>query len=146
MKKFVFPLRRVLDWRRTQTTLEEQKLARLHAELRAIEDRIAHARLERSDSERALAQGGATGAELAALDSFKKAVAAECSRLETMAEAGRRKIQRQMEAIAAKRRDTRLLENLEQRKLAAWKLEFARELESQAEESHQARWLRERSF
>ncbi|HEY7337708.1 MAG TPA: hypothetical protein VH639_22640 [Bryobacteraceae bacterium] len=145
MKKFVFPLRRVLDWRRTQTSLEELKLGRLHAELRAIEDRIAHARSERSDSERALAQSGATGAELTALDSFKKAVAEECARLENLAAASRRKIALQIEAVAAKRREARLLEKLEQRKLAAWKLDFARELELQAEESHQARWLKEQS-
>lgn len=145
MKRFSFPLRRVLDWRLTQARVEEMKLARLYAELRGIEDRIAHARGERADSERALAQSGAaTGAELAALDSFKKAVAAECARLEGMAGATRRKIALQIEALAAKRRDARLLENLERRKLAAWKLEFTKELDQQAEEAHQARWQRER--
>lgn len=104
MKRFSFPLRRVLDWRLTQARVEETKLACLHAELRGIEDRIDHAHRERADSERALAQtGAATGAELAALDSFKKAVAVECARLESMAGATRRKIALQIEAAAAKR-------------------------------------------
>ena len=145
MKRFSFPLRRVLDLRLTQAHIEETKLARLHAELRGLEDRIHHARRERADSERALAQtGAATGAELAALDSFKKAAAAECARLESMAGAARRKIALQIEALAAKLRDARLLENLERRKLAAWKLEFAKELDQQAEEEHQARWRKQR--
>jgi hypothetical protein len=45
-----------------------------------------------------------------------------------------------MEALAAKRRDARLLENLERRKHAAWKLEFAKELDQQSVEAHHARW------
>lgn len=61
-----------------------------------------------------------------------------------MAGAARRKIALQIEARAAKRRDARLLENLERRKLAAWKLEFAKELDQQAEEAHQARWRKQR--
>jgi flagellar biosynthesis chaperone FliJ len=139
MKRFSFPLHRVLEWRGTQAHMEELKLGRLHAELRGIEDRIAHARAERTDSQRALMQAGAaTAAELAALDSFKKAVAAECARLESMADATRRKIAVQIQAVTAKRREARLLENLERRKLAAWKLQFGKELDQQAEEAHQA--------
>lgn len=71
-------------------------------------------------------------------------MAAECARLESMATATRRKIELQIEALAAKRRDARLLENLERCKLAAWKLEFAKELDQQAEEAHQARWRKQR--
>ena len=35
MKKFCFPLDRVMEWRRTQARIEESKLERLYAELRA---------------------------------------------------------------------------------------------------------------
>jgi flagellar export protein FliJ len=140
MKKFTFPLRRVLDWRRTESRLEELKLGRLSAELRGIEERIAHARAEQFASITAVAtKPGATGADLAALDSFKKAVSAECARLENQAAGCRKKIARQIEAVAGKRRDARLLEKLEQRKLTTWKLEFDRELDRQAEESHLSR-------
>jgi hypothetical protein len=139
MKKFSSPLHRVLEWRGTQARMEELKLGRLHAELRGIEDRIAHARAERTDSQRALMQtGAATAAELAALDSFKKAVATECTRLESIAGATWRKIALQIQAVASRRREARPLENLERRKFAAWKLEFGKELDQRAEEEHQA--------
>jgi flagellar export protein FliJ len=140
MKKFAFPLGRVLDWRRTQASMEEMKLTQFHAELRDIETRIASARAEKSDSERSLLESGAvTGASLAALDSFKRSVAAECARLEDLAAKSRRRIAHQLEIIAAKRRDARLLEKLEQKKLAEWKAEFDRELERQADEAYSSR-------
>ncbi|HLH41505.1 MAG TPA: hypothetical protein VKV74_00865 [Bryobacteraceae bacterium] len=139
MKKFSFPLQRVLDWRGTQARIEELKLGRLYAELRGVENRIAYARAERTGSQRAMAQTGATGAELAALDSFKKAAAAECARLEIVAGATRRSIALQIQAVAARRREARLLENLKRRKLAAWKLGFSKELDQQAEEAHHSR-------
>ncbi|MBV8842945.1 MAG: hypothetical protein JO307_09050, partial [Bryobacterales bacterium] len=58
MRKFSFPLARILDWRRTQAGIEEMKLSRLQAELRDLEARIAHARQEQADSERDLLQSG----------------------------------------------------------------------------------------
>ena len=142
MKKFAFPLARVLDWRRTQAGIEEMKLSRLHSELRDLESRIAHAREEQADSERDLLQSGSmTGASLAALDSFKKSVAAECARLEALAGGTRKRIAQQVAAVAARRRDARLLEKLGQKKLERWKAEYSREIEQQAEEAHISRRL-----
>jgi hypothetical protein len=114
MKKFEFRLGRVLDWRRTQAGLEEMKLGRLQAELRDIENRITQARAEQSDFVRAILESAEVRAEaLAALDSFKKSVAAECARLEGLASAVRRRIAQQLAIVAAKRRDARLLEKIE---------------------------------
>jgi flagellar export protein FliJ len=143
MRKFAFPLSRVLDWRRTQTGLEEMKLSQLHAELRDIENRIACARAERADSERDLIESGAmTGASLAALDSFKKCVAAECAGLEELAVKCRRRIAHQIEIVRAKRRDASLLEKLERKKRTEWNAEFARESDRLAEEAHTSRRYR----
>ena len=140
MRKFAFPLGRVLDWRRTQASLEEMKLSLIQAELRDIETRIACARSEKSDSERSVLESGRiTGANLAALDSFKKSVLDECTRLEGLAAKCRRRIAHQLEIIAAKRRDARLLEKLEQKKLTAWKTEFTRELDREADERYVSR-------
>ncbi|MBV9401960.1 MAG: hypothetical protein JO062_28560 [Bryobacterales bacterium] len=140
MRKFSFPLARVLDWRRTQAGIEEMKLSRLQTELRDLEARIAHARQEQADSERDLLQSGCmTGASLAALDSFKRSVAAECARLEALAGGARKRIAQQLEAVAARRRDARLLEKLGQKKLERWKEGHAREIEQQAEQAHISR-------
>jgi flagellar export protein FliJ len=134
MKKFSFPLSRVLDWRRTQAGIEEMKLSRLQAELHDIESRIAHARAERSDSEKDLIQSGCiTGASLAALESFKKSVAVECARLESQAAATRKRIAQQCAAVTDARLNARLLEKLGQKKLAEWKTGFSREIDQQAE-------------
>ena len=82
MKKFTFPLGRVLDWRRTQLRVEETRIERMYAELRDIETRLQELLALRAQSARALiARGSTTGAELAALDSFRKASAAECAKL-----------------------------------------------------------------
>jgi|SRR5215471_8226348 len=136
MKKFEFRLGRVLDCRRTQATLEEMKLGRLQTELRDIEGRIAYARAEQSDSERAILETNEVTAEaLAALDSFKKSVAAECARLEGLASAARRRIAQQLAIVLARRQNTRLLEKIEAKKLAVWTAGYRCEIDLQAEEA-----------
>jgi flagellar biosynthesis chaperone FliJ len=140
MKKFSFPLVRVLDWRRTQAGIEEMKLMRLHAELREIESRIACARAEQADSERDLIQTGSlTGDSLAALDAFKRSVASECARLETQAAGARKRITQQMEVVTASRRNALLLEKLGDKKFAEWRAVYFRETEQQADDAHASR-------
>jgi hypothetical protein len=137
VKRFTFPLSRVLDWRRTPASLKEAKLSRFYAELRDIEDRIAQACAEQSDSEKDLL-GSATvrGDRLAALDAF---VAAECARLEGLASHTRRRIAQQLEAVTATRRNARLLEKFERSKLERWKADYSREMDQQADEAHVSR-------
>ena len=135
MKRFAFPLDRVMGWRRTQAHIEESKLERLHAEMRAIESRTAEVLNEREHSEaQIVAAGSATGMELAALDSFKKASVAECARLADAAADARKRIAAQLQVVTQKRRDLRLLENLRDRKLRAWKSELDREIDREASE------------
>jgi hypothetical protein len=113
---------------------------RLQAELREIENRIAQARAEQSDSQLALLESSAVTAEaLAALDSFKKAVTAECARLEGLAVSVRRRIAQQLAVVAAKRRDAKLLERLESKKLEAWTAGYWEEINRQAEEAYISR-------
>jgi hypothetical protein len=51
MRKFRFPLDRVMDWRRTQARIEEAKLEQLHGEVRGIEARQAELNGQRTQSE-----------------------------------------------------------------------------------------------
>ena len=135
MKKFEFPLDRVLDWRRTQARLEESKLERLRADLHAIESQLAEAVRVRQESARELITAkSVTGMELAALDDFRQASATECAKLEqASAEAGKR-VTDQLVVVTAKRRDVKLLENLRTRRLDAWNSELNREIELEAGE------------
>src|SRR5215470_11468607 len=92
MRKFRFPLSRVLEWRRTQLRMEEVKLERAHAEVRKIQRQIEDVRSRRTAAEQALiASGSATGMELAVLADFKEFIANESTRLTQIAtEAGKR--------------------------------------------------------
>ena len=82
MKKFHFPLRRVLDWRETQARVEEVKLESLHAERHGIDVQIATLLDQRERSDRVVAEGnGATGGDLAALSAFRRFSVTEHTRL-----------------------------------------------------------------
>ncbi len=141
MKKFTFPLRRVLDWRETQARLEESKLEVLYAERRAIESHIATLLEEREKSDRTIAHGnGATGAELEALSAFRRFSVMEHTRLDKLRAGCSQRIAAQLAMVAAKKRDAKLLQRLEQQRLAAWQIDFSKQIDAQAEESHLARW------
>jgi flagellar export protein FliJ len=141
VKKFTFPLARVLDWRRTQLQVAESKLEQLYAELRAIETRLRDTERAREQSGRELiAMGSATGAELAALDRFRQVSREESAKLGESASASRQRIGAQMQAVLLRQREVRLLEHLEARKLAAWNTELAREVDREASELHLVKW------
>ncbi|HWZ29756.1 MAG TPA: hypothetical protein VNX18_00380 [Bryobacteraceae bacterium] len=141
MKKFSFPLGRVLDWRETQAIIEESKLERLYAELRVIDANEAALIRQRDESNRALlAAPATTGADLAALDTFRRFTAAEHVRLEQRRVDCSKRIAAQIQTLALKRREVRLLERLKARRFAAWNQEFNREIDAQADEAYLAKW------
>jgi len=132
-----------MDWRRTEARMEESKLERHYAELHAINSREALLNEERSQSELAvLGQSSTTGAELSALDGFKRYVAAERVRIERDRLACRKRIVEQLQVVTLKRRDVRLLEKLKQDRLVTWTADLAREIDQQADEAYLARWNR----
>lgn len=143
MKKFHFPMGRVIDWREAQARLEEAKLETLYAELRAIESQQQTLDRERDAAEKNVAARGATGAELARLGEFRRFTIVERTRLEKVRAEVSGKIAAQIQVVAAKRRDVRLLERLKQQKLIAWHRELGRELDAQADEAYLAKWNRE---
>ncbi len=143
MKRFAFPLDRVIEWRRTEARIEESKLERLHTELRAIDVRRAALEQERRISEQAtLSAGAITGYELAALDTFQRFTVAERGRLERARIPFQDRATKQIEAVTAKHREVRLLERLREQRLKAWTIEQDREIEAQAGEAYLAKWHR----
>lgn len=143
MKKFSFPLSRVMDWRRTQARVEESKLEQLYAELRGLEARALALNEERAASENALlAASSSFGEELAALDRFQRFTVAEHARLAAKRTECTRRIATQMQAVTAKRRDVRLLETLKKERLGMWRAELGREVDAQADEAYLAKWNR----
>lgn len=141
MRKFTFPLGRVMDWRAMLVRIEESKLDQLYAELRAIDSRQAALDREREQSEQALLTASAsTGTELAALDSFRRFAFAERNRLEGLRAGVQQRIVAQIQVVAKKRRDVKLLERLKDQRFEKWQAAFAREIEAQADESFLAKW------
>ena len=143
MKKFSFPLERVLGWRNTQVQLAEAELDRTRSELRALDQRRADlARCVDDASAELLRAPSTTAAELAALQHFRSATAAQSTRLLHTRSTIELRIQQQTQAVVESRRKTRLLERLKETRLASWRAAAQREVDQMAEESHLARLAR----
>jgi flagellar export protein FliJ len=141
MKKFQFPLDRVLDWRRTQARMEQIKLQRMLAELRQLELQAASVLGEREAAQRAVVQSSSSlGSELQAFSSYRTASAKRSAALERDRSASLERISAQREVLSRKERDVRLLEKLREDRLRQWVQEQDREIDQQAAESHLGRW------
>ena len=144
MKKFSFPLDRVLSWRQTKVRLEEAKLARMNADLLALQRRIGALGQSVSDAQtRFLGTQSAFSLEIAALEYFRTSTYAQTQHLQRDARALEAKIAHQTRALVDIRRDAHLLERLRDQRLDAWRQAAAKEVEQQAEESYLARFSRQ---
>ena len=124
-----------------QVRLAESALERLQAELRDIESVKRNVREERDRAGRSLiATGSATGVELAFLESFRKAADVELARLEKQRTDCRQRLDAYVPLVLESRRNERVLEQLREKQLSQWNAAANRELDSQAAESHLARW------
>jgi hypothetical protein len=143
MKRFIFPLERVLDYRRVHLQIEECKLEQLHAELNGIDAHASALAADLALSQRALVTApSVTAMEFATLDAFRRYTAFETVRADRARVDCRRRLTAQREAVTQRRRDVRLLENLRDRRLRTWKAGLDREIEQQAAESFLARVAR----
>ncbi len=143
MKKFAFPLDRVLSWRHTQVRLAEADLDRLRAEVRALDQRCTDiAQAVDEASKQLLGSAVTTAAELGALAHFRTASTAQTARLAQARAALDQRIQLQIQAVMDSRREARLLERLRETRLATWRADAAREIDQLAEESYLARLAR----
>ncbi len=144
MKKFSFPLDRVLSWRQTQVRLEEAALARLNAELQKLRLRIAAMGESVVEAQsKFLGMRSAVPIEIAALEHFRGSTVAQTLHLQREAQALEAKIAHQSEVLVGIRRAAQLLERLRAQRHAEWTGAAAKEIEQQAEESYLARFSRE---
>jgi flagellar biosynthesis chaperone FliJ len=144
MKKFVFPLERVLHLRQAQARIEEAKLERLYGERTAIETQERSLRDQRQRSEGEIRGRGETNsAELSALDAFQHHVQVEVQRSQQARTVCEHRIQAQLQVVSGKRREVKLVEKLKLQRQNTWNIDLNREITQQAEESHLAKWNRE---
>lgn len=144
MKKFSFPLDRVLSWRHSQTRLEEAALARLNAELQALDLRCAALHRSVQDAgTKLLAAPSATPAEIGALEHFRNSSSAQSRYLLQSRRSLEQRVAQQTQALLERRRDAQLLEQLRERRFRSWKACMTKEIDQQAEESFLARLTRD---
>jgi flagellar export protein FliJ len=144
MKKFSFPLARVMDFRRLQARVEEAKLEKIYAELRAVDARENAMRQQRAEAGKAMqAVTSAMGSELAMLGQFDQAFIEERKRMDKIRVECRKRIAMQFNVLMKKRRDVRLLEKLKDQRFEVWEKEMWKEIDQQAEESYVSKWSRD---
>ena len=143
MKKFAFPLDRVLSWRQSQVRLAEAELNRLRAEHNALATQRAELTADVEQARRELAVSSETTAvELGALEHYRRAAAGKAARLEQSQVQLRETISRQMQVVFERTREAKLLERLRETRLASWKSAAGREVDQLAEESYLSRLAR----
>ncbi len=141
MKKFAFPLERVMDFRRTQARLEEIKLERLYAELRALDTRDVALVAQRVQSEKALKSlPSVTGQDLELFSGYQSATKQEQKRIDKSRGECRKFIAAQLAVLTIKRRDVKLLEHLKEQRFDNWEHEMFKEIDQQAEEAYLSKW------
>ena len=144
MKKFTFPLDRVLSWRQSKVRLEEAKLAQMNGALLTLQRRITALVQSVSDAQtKFLGIQSAFSPEIGALEHFRTSAFAQAQHLQRDARALEAKIAHQAQVLVGLRRDAQLLERLREQRLAQWQKVVAKEVEQQAEESYLARFSRQ---
>jgi len=143
MQAFQFPLRRALDWRKTQLDLEENKLRQLAARLDEINLAVVKLDLLKGRAETAVRQEAVVDAgDLWALAAYRQRLIAEKQALAERRAACERDMDAQRKRVREAQQQYRLLEKLEQRRREEWRLEAERELENLGGESFLSRWNR----
>ena len=143
MKKFTFPLDRVLVWRRLELDREQATLQRLQSECNAIAARETAVRRQRVDSERQISNDRYIDSIfLSTLPQWQNATRlALVSLAAKLVAADQKVVQQQARFYEAKRR-VELLERLREKRLDAWKAELSLEEEAFAAEAFLARTVR----
>jgi hypothetical protein len=143
MRAFEFPLRRALEWRRTQMELEESHLRQLSARLEELVLAAVRLDLVKGRAEVAVRQSAVVEAgDLWALAAYRGRLIAELQELATRRAAAEKQVSAQRQKVLEAQRQFRLLEKLHVRRYADWQREVEKELESLAAESFLARWKR----
>jgi flagellar export protein FliJ len=141
MKKFAFPLGRVMDFRRTQARFEEAKLEGLYAELRAIDNREVALNQQVAGSEKALKSApSVTGHDLELFGAYRRAIKEEQRKMDKARAECRKQIDAQLVVLMVKRREVKLLEHLKEHKFEKWEKEMFKEIDQQAEDAYLAKW------
>lgn len=145
MRSFHFPLEGVLGLRRTQLEIEEAAYQRFLGEVAALDRTRAELEALGIQAEVQVRQWRPlSGTDLAALAAFRGALQSKQRSIAACRVEAAKRAAAQLAAMLAAQRRCRLLERLRERRLAEWRHEADREIETLAAESYLARWKRDR--
>jgi hypothetical protein len=143
MRAFEFPLRQALAWRRTQLETEENKLRQLAAKVEELALAAVRLDLVKGRAEQTVREATAVdAAELWAWAAYRQRLLAESKALAGRKRECEQQVTAQRERTREAQRQCRLLEKLEERRRAAWRVEADREMENLAAESFLSLWNR----
>lgn len=144
MKRFDFPLSRVLDLRQQQAGLERARLEGLFKTLNQILAARAALKQELEDARAALRQSPASGNDLQLFSGFERHIHSRCATLDHDTQLLHRQVREQQEKTREADRQVKLLENLRAQRFKEWTYQCDKELEELASDSHRSRMLSER--
>jgi flagellar export protein FliJ len=145
MKRFAFTLEKVSRYREARLRAEEARYATLRAYFDSLQDRMRDLEDSHLGRRVALSRGlQADGAQLERLHQYGEFVSVEVTRLARERDALKRDLETQAAVLTECRRNVELLEKLRDKEMKTWDQESTKELQLAAEESYNARWLRDR--
>ncbi len=144
MKAFRFRLEKVLHWRHTQLTIEQQKLKDSVQRLAAIQAEMAKLAEQRNFAEDQTRRASlVTGSDLKSLSVYEIHLQYKEREAAARQRECEQQILHQSERVREARRNQMLIEMLKAKRLAAWKYEADREQENLNAEVFLARWNRQ---
>jgi flagellar export protein FliJ len=137
MKRFQFPLERVLRYRRTQADLVRAKLSRLEAEL-------AKMRQDRRDVmegfQAEVRQADASSSQRLELGRYRMVVEIQVQRLDQAIGAKAKEVAAQRELYVKANQAAEVLDKVKGKQYERWEQDLAKELDSLAMDSYLSRW------
>ncbi|MFN8939127.1 MAG: hypothetical protein ACK5ZJ_05240 [Acidobacteriota bacterium] len=137
MKRFQFPLERVLRYRRSQADLEQAKLSRLEGEL-------AKLRRQRQDLiegfQAEVRQAGASSLRRLELGRYRMVVERQAQRLDQAIAEKSQQVAGQREVYRKVNQAAEVLQKVKGKQYLNWEKELAKELDALAMDSYLSRW------
>lgn len=141
MTPFRFRLQKVLEWRRAQLDLEQANYRRHAAILAGLDRQVAELQAAGSSAERLVRSWNpVAGGELDALGSFRVHVKQRETEMAVPRAEARKRLAAQHAVLLEARRRLRLLERLQERRLAEWRAALDKEIDETAAEAYLANW------
>ncbi|MBM3759461.1 MAG: hypothetical protein FJW36_04365 [Acidobacteria bacterium] len=137
MKRFAFPLERVLTYRRNQADLEQAKLVSLEGEIQKLREDFNGLQASFAEEVRNVRPNPVDRAELGR---YRMVVETQSIRLEQRIREKQVQVERQKQVYIQANQAAEVLVKVRDKQKKSWEKELQKELDSLAMDSYLARW------